>query len=57
MISGGAFLLLRPVVSGWAALPAAALALGAMAFEAALMVDWLGGIFERTDPTTPGLSI
>jgi putative ABC exporter len=56
VISGGAFLLLRPVLSGWAVLPATALALGAMAFEAALMVDWLGGIFERTDPTATGLS-
>ena len=55
-LSGGAFLLLRPIVAGWAALPAAALALGAMAFEAALMVDWLGRIFERTDPTAAGLS-
>jgi hypothetical protein len=55
-ISGGSFLLLRPALDGWAALPATALALGAMAFEAALMVDWLGRIFERTDPTAAGLS-
>ncbi|HEV7365353.1 MAG TPA: putative ABC exporter domain-containing protein [Gemmatimonadales bacterium] len=55
-ISGGGFLLLRPALGGWAALPATALALGAMAFEAALMVEWLGRIFERTDPTAAGLS-
>ncbi len=55
-ISSGGFLLLRPALDGWAALPATALALGAMAFEAALMVEWLGRIFERTDPTAAGLS-
>jgi putative ABC exporter len=55
-ISGGAFLLLRPILGDWAALPATALALGTMAFEAALIVDWLGRIFERTDPTVAGLS-
>jgi hypothetical protein len=56
-LSGGAFLLLRPALGGWAVLPATALALGSMAFEAALLVDWLGGVFERTDPTVAGLSI
>jgi putative ABC exporter len=55
-ISGGAFLLLRPALGGWAALPATALALGTMAFEAALLVDWLGRVFEHTDPTVAGLS-
>jgi putative ABC exporter len=55
-ISGGAFLLLRPALGNWAALPATALALGTMAFEAALLVDWLGRVFERTDPTVAGLS-
>jgi len=55
-LSGGGFLLLRPVIGNWAALPATALALGTMAFEAALLVDWLGRVFERTDPTVAGLS-
>jgi hypothetical protein len=55
-LAGGTFLLLRPVLEAWAALPAIALALGAIAFEAALIVEWLGGIFERTDPATAGIS-
>lgn len=55
-IGGGAFLLLRGVVNGWAAIPAAILGLGIMAFEAALLVDWLGGVFERTDPAAAGIS-
>ncbi|MBA3761104.1 MAG: hypothetical protein H0X07_11300 [Gemmatimonadales bacterium] len=55
-IGGGAFLLLRGVVNGWAAIPAAILVLGIMAFEAALLVDWLGGVFERTDPAAAGIS-
>jgi len=54
-IGGGAFLLLRGVVNGWAAIPAAILVLGIMAFEAAVLVDWLGGVFERTDPAAAGI--
>jgi ABC-2 type transport system permease protein len=53
--AGGSFLLLRPLLGGWAALPATMLALSTMAFEAALMVEWLGGVFERTDPATAGI--
>jgi ABC-2 type transport system permease protein len=55
VLAGGSFLLLRPLVHEWAAFPATVLALGAMAFEAALIVEWLGGIFERTDPATAGI--
>jgi ABC-2 type transport system permease protein len=56
-IGGGTFLLLRDVLNAWALVPASILALGIMAFEAALLVDWLGGIFERTDPTTAGIAV
>ena len=54
-IGGGAFLLLRGVIDEWAALPATVLVLGTMAFEAALLVEWLGRIFERIDPATAGI--
>jgi ABC-2 type transport system permease protein len=54
-IGGGAFLLLRGVADEWAALPAAVLILGTVAFEAALLVEWLGRIFERIDPATAGI--
>ena len=54
-IGGGAFLLLHRAINGWAALPATVLALGTMAFEAALLVDWLGRLFERTDPAEAGI--
>jgi hypothetical protein len=54
-IGGGAFLLLRPTINDWAALPATVLTLGTMAFEAALLVDWLGRLFERTDPAAAGI--
>jgi ABC-2 type transport system permease protein len=54
-LGGGAFLLLRPLMNEWAALPATVLALGAIAFEAALVVEWLGGVFERTDPASAGI--
>jgi hypothetical protein len=56
-IASGAFLLLHSTLDAWATLPAIILALGIIAFEAALMVDWLGRVFERTDPTTAGISI
>jgi hypothetical protein len=56
-IAGGAFLLLRGVIENWAVVPAALLALGIIAFEAALIVEWLGAVFERTDPATAGISV
>jgi len=55
-IGGGAFLLLRGGINEWAALPATVLVLGTIAFEAALLVEWLGRIFERIDPATAGIS-
>lgn len=54
-IGGGAFLLLRGAIDEWAALPATVLILGTIAFEAALLVEWLGRIFERIDPATAGI--
>jgi hypothetical protein len=55
-LAGGCFLLLRELLDLWAALPATMLFLGAVAFEAALIVEWLGGVFERTDPTEAGIA-
>ncbi len=54
-LGGGTFLLLRTALNYWAALPATVLTLATMAFEAALVVEWLGGVFERTDPATAGI--
>jgi len=54
-IGGGAFLLLHRALNAWAALPATVLVLGIMAFEAALLVEWLGRLFERTDPAAAGI--
>jgi ABC-2 type transport system permease protein len=54
-IGGGAFLLLHRAIDGWAALPATVLVLATMAFEAALLVEWLGRLFERTDPASAGI--
>jgi ABC-2 type transport system permease protein len=55
-LGAGGFLLLRAALDSWAALPAAVLMLGVMAFESLLIIEWLGGIFERTDPSTAGIS-
>jgi hypothetical protein len=57
VVGGGAFLLLRSALDNWAFVPAAVLALGIIGFEAALIVDWLGRIFERTDPASAGISL
>jgi ABC-2 type transport system permease protein len=54
-IGGGAYLLLRGSIDEWAALPAIVLILSTVAFEAALLIDWLGLVFERTDPATAGI--
>jgi hypothetical protein len=54
-IGGGAFLLLRGAIDTWAAVPATVLVLGIIAFEAALLVEWLGRLFERTDPAEAGI--
>ena len=56
-LAGGSFLLLRPLTGWWALLPATVLALGTIAFEAALFVDWLGRVFERTDPAGAGIGV
>jgi len=50
VIGGGAYLLLRPAIAGWAVGPGMVLGLAALAFECALIVNWLGGVFERTEP-------
>ena len=54
-IAGGGFLLLRPVLDNWAGVPAMALGILVVGFEALLMVEWLGRVFERTDPAAAGI--
>jgi hypothetical protein len=54
-IGGGAYLLLRPTMNGWAVVPSSVLALLVMTYEAALLVGWLGRVFERTDPASAGI--
>ncbi|HYF38874.1 MAG TPA: putative ABC exporter domain-containing protein [Gemmatimonadales bacterium] len=56
-IGGGAFLLLRGALENWATIPAGLLGLALIGFEAALIVDWLGKIFERTDPASAGIAL
>jgi hypothetical protein len=56
-IGVGSYLLLRGVLAEWALVPAAVLALGTIGFEAAWIVEWLGEIFERTDPASAGIMV
>ena len=56
-ISAGTFLLLRAALDQWAMVPAAVLGLGIIGFEAAVILEWLGRIFERTDPASAGIAV
>jgi putative ABC exporter len=56
-IATGSILLLRGAMGDWALIPAGGLMLGTIGFEAAWMVGWLGGVFERTDPATAGMML
>jgi ABC-2 type transport system permease protein len=56
-VGAGGYFLLHGPLGDWALVPGGFLALGAMGFEAAWMVDWLGGVFERTDPASAGLML
>jgi hypothetical protein len=55
-LAGGGFLLLQGRLGLWSAAPATVLFLGSVAVEAALVVQWLGGVFERTDPASAGIA-
>jgi hypothetical protein len=55
VIGTGSYLLLRGAIADWALAPAAVLSLGTIGFEAAWLVEWLGGVFERTDPAAAGI--
>ena len=48
----GLFLLLERPLGYYAMLPAAAATLSLGVVEAMVMVRWLGGVFERLDPST-----
>jgi ABC-2 type transport system permease protein len=55
-VGAGGFLLLRGPLDNWAAVPALGLGLVVAGFEAALVVEWLGRLFERIDPAGAGIS-
>jgi hypothetical protein len=54
-IAGGAFLLVRPAIGLWAMIPTAVLGVLTVAYEASLVIGWLGRLFERTDPAAAGI--
>jgi hypothetical protein len=56
-VGGGTFLLLRAALEDWAIVPATILGLGVIGFEAALLLEWLGRIFERTDSAAAGIAV
>jgi hypothetical protein len=44
------FYLLRDEVGWWAVIPGVAVLLTGLAIEAAVLLGWLGRVFEATDP-------
>jgi hypothetical protein len=50
------FVLLEDVMGWWAAVPAAAVLLAALGAEAAVILRWLGRVFEGTDPAGAGIA-
>jgi hypothetical protein len=54
-LGAGMFLLLGDPAGLWAIVPGSVVLLLALAGEAMLLVRWLGGVFERTDPASAGI--
>ncbi len=48
--AGGTYLVLEPVIGDWAEFPGAAAAVSILLLEARMIVGWLGGVLEGTDP-------
>ncbi len=48
--AGATFIALQRGIGWWAAVPAGAAGIATIGIEARLILSWLGGIFERTDP-------
>ncbi|HXE57432.1 MAG TPA: putative ABC exporter domain-containing protein [Gemmatimonadales bacterium] len=57
ILAAGAVLLLRPALGLWALAPGIGCGLAGIAVEAALLIDWLGRVFDRTDPSATGLEM
>jgi hypothetical protein len=55
-LAAGVFSGLAPAAGWWAAVPAVIVLQAAVALEAAVMLRWLGSVFERTDPAGAGIA-
>jgi hypothetical protein len=55
--AGAVLFLLEPSLGFWAAVPAVVAALAVVAVEARVAVEWLGKVFDRTDPPGAGLTL
>ena len=54
-VAGALYELASDAMGWWAAVPAAVMLLASIAVEAAVVVQWLGRVFERTDPAGAGI--
>lgn len=55
-LAAGVFSGLAPAIGWWAAVPAVIVLQAAVALEAAVMLRWLGRVFEQTDPAGAGIT-
>ena len=51
LLGAGAVYLLRPSIEWWALVPGGLLTAAGLGLESFLLLDWLGGCFERLDPS------
>jgi ABC-2 type transport system permease protein len=56
LLAAGLFELAGEKFGWWAAVPAAVLLLSGIALEAAIVLRWLGRVFEATDPSGAGIA-
>ncbi|HET6577321.1 MAG TPA: putative ABC exporter domain-containing protein [Gemmatimonadales bacterium] len=55
-LAAGVFSALAPAFGWWAAVPGVIVLQAAVAMEAAVMLRWLGRVFEQTDPAGAGIA-
>jgi hypothetical protein len=56
LLAAGLFELSSDGLGWWAAVPAAVVLLSGIALEAAIVLRWLGRVFEATDPPGAGIA-
>lgn len=54
LVAGVLYVILRPAIGDWAQIPGTGAALWVVVFESRVIVNWLGRVLERTEPSAVG---